>query len=289
MPVIESSPQELAALAATKWTRINLGETAVWKIPGISSDRVYLLIHGFRGDHHGLAAIAAGLTNFDVLIPDLPGYGKTPALETSDLDSYAQWLKHLVLSIGKPVYLVGHSFGTLVCSRAVADGLEVLNLSLIAPISTRSIEQKDLGNAVARVFYRVCKRLGSAGSALMRSAIVVEIMSIAMATSSNRKLRRWIHNQHQSYFSNYATDEVVRTGFWSAAESSVRDFAYRIATPTLIIAGENDLIAPLSGQRILNQEISGSEFEVVPNIGHLLHYEAPAKVAELISEFSNRA
>lgn len=289
MPVIESSPQELFALAGKKWTRQNFGETAVWRIPGESDAKVFLLIHGFRGDHHGLAAIAAGLTEFDVLIPDLPGYGKSSPLKTSDLESYSRWLTELVEAIGKPVFLVGHSFGTLVCAKAVAEGLSVQNLSLIAPISTRSLEQRDIGNAVARVFYRVCKRIGGVGSSLMRSTLVVQIMSIAMATSRNRKLRSWIHNQHQSFFSNYANDEVVETGFWSAARASVRDYAQLIAVSTLIIAGERDLIAPLSGQKLLSEEISNSKLEVVPNIGHLLHYEAPAKVAELIGDFARHA
>ena len=286
MAVIETSPQELAEIARQKWSRVNYGDTAVWKIPGESSDQVYLLIHGFRGDHHGLAAIAAGLTAFDVLIPDLPGYGKSAALEKSDLESYANWLAQLVNSIGKPVHLIGHSFGTLVCSQAVATGLQVLSLSLIAPISTRSAKQKDLGNSVARVFYRTCKALGLAGSLLMRSWLVVQIMSVAMATTRNRSLRSWIHNQHQSYFSNYANDEVVETGFWAASRSSVLDFAEQLKIPTLIIAGDVDLIAPLDGQKRLQQEIANSKLEIVPNIGHLLHYEAPAKVAELITDFS---
>ena len=286
MAVIESSPQELAEIARQKWSRENYDETAVWKIPGESSDQVYLLIHGFRGDHHGLAAIAAGLTAFDVLIPDLPGYGKSAALENSDLESYSNWLVELVRKIGKPVHLIGHSFGTLVCSQAVAAGLQVLSLSLIAPISTRSAQQKDLGNSVARVFYRTCKVLGLSGSLLMRSWLVVQIMSVAMATTRNRTLRSWIHNQHQSYFSNYANDEVVETGFWSASKSSVLDFADRLKIPTLIISGDIDLIAPLDGQKNLQKAVANSKLEVIPNIGHLLHYEAPAKVAALISDFS---
>lgn len=286
MPEIETSPQQLAALAASKWSRINLGKTAVWNIPGDSSEKVFLLIHGFRGDHHGLAAIAAGLRGFEVLIPDLPGYGKSEALEISNLESYSLWLRDLVEQIGKPVHLVGHSFGTLICTRALAEGLNVLSLTLIAPISTRSKEQRDLGNIVARVFYRVCKGLGGLGSSLMRSTLVVQIMSIAMATSKNRTLRSWIHGQHQSYFSNYANDEVVETGFWSAASTSVRDFSTAITVPTLIIAGEIDLIAPLDGQRQLHAEVENSRLEVVANIGHLLHYEAPAKVAELVNSFT---
>ncbi len=286
MPAIETSPQRLFESAVENWKRLDIGGTATWRIPGESDDMVYLMIHGFRGDHHGLAAIAAGLKSFEVIIPDLPGYGKSPALPSSDLDSYAKWLIDLTEQIQRPVVLIGHSFGTLVCSQAIDMGLRVERLCLIAPISTRSLEQKDLGNSVARVFYKFTKRLGGFGSFLMRSSLVVQIMSIAMATTSDRRLRAWIHNQHQSHFSNYENDEVVETGFWSAAKSSVRDFARKIQVPTLLIAGDRDLIAPLEGQLHLDADLENSKLEIVPGIGHLLHYEAPARVAELIENFT---
>jgi pimeloyl-ACP methyl ester carboxylesterase len=286
VPAIETSPQRLFASAVANWSRHNFGSTAAWKIPGESDQKVYLMIHGFRGDHHGLAAIAAGLKSFEVIIPDLPGYGKSKALTKSDLDEYANWLIALTEQIQRPVVLIGHSFGTLVCSRAIDLGLRVERLCLIAPISSRSIDQKDLGNSVARVFYNLTKRLGGVGSFLMRSSLVVQIMSIAMATTSDRKLRSWIHNQHQSHFSNYESDEVVETGFWSAAKSSVRDFSSKISMPTLLIAGDKDLIAPLEGQLLLDAELENSRLEIVSGIGHLLHYEAPARVAELIENFT---
>lgn len=286
MQDLESSTQQLFELAATRWQRADFSETAIWRISGKSNERLNLLIHGFRGDHHGLAAIAAGLTEYDTWIPDLPGYGKSASLTNSDVDSYAQWLIELVQKIDRPVNLIGHSFGTLVCAAAIAKGLKVELLCLIAPITTKSLDQKNLPNRVARTFYRMASSTGSLGSMLLRSSLVVQIMSVAMTTTKVNSLRGWIHNQHHKFFSNYANDQVVSEGFWSAAKSSVIDYAQNISVPTLIIAGERDLIAPLENQRSLASRLRNSELAVVPQIGHLLHYEAPAQVAKLIERFS---
>lgn len=285
--VSEISTLDLFEKANQAWIRRDRGSTAVWELPGTNSKQALILVHGFRGDHHGLAAIAAGLEDKHVLIPDLPGYGKTPELQKHDVESYGKWLLEFIQSQHKPVVLMGHSFGTLVCASAIAQGANIEKLVLVAPISTKSEVQKDLANRIARIFYRITASLGAFGSMLQRSSLVVQLMSSAMATAKDKRLRRWIHKQHHSYFSNYSSDAVVEQGFWSAARSSVSDFADKFRIPVLIIAGEIDPIAPLSGQHELCSKIENVKMEVIPNIGHLLHYEAPVQVAKLMEEFSS--
>lgn len=283
--VSQISTATLFEAAGHRWSRSDQGNTAIWTLPGESQAKVYFLIHGFRGDHHGLAAIAAGLKKYPVLIPDLPGYGKSGELETHDVASYGIWLKELIEKQKSPVVLLGHSFGTLVCAAAIASGAKVEKLILVAPISTKSIGQQDIANKAARWFYRVTEKLGNLGEMLQRSALVVQVMSTVMATTKQSKLRKFIHTQHHKYFSNFRNEKVVQEGFWSAASTSVRDFAKDISVPTLIIAGERDLIAPLAGQVELSKELVNCELEVIPTIGHLLHYEAPEQVAKLTEEF----
>src|SRR5699024_7878704 len=50
-------------------------ELTVFRYPGRPQAPQLLAVHGFRGDHHGLELIVDGLTDFDVWIPDLPGFG----------------------------------------------------------------------------------------------------------------------------------------------------------------------------------------------------------------------
>lgn len=285
MPVLNLPAPTLANLAAERANRRDIGTTAVWHYPAANPKGKLLFIHGFRGDHHGLSAIAGALVDYEVLIPDLPGYGKTQELEKHDLESYADWLIGLVDEIGSDVVVIGHSFGSLVVSKAVSKGLTARAIVLQNPITTRSSEQKDVASRIARSFYALAVSLGRVGSALLRSWLVVRVMSVAMATSKSLKLRSWIHNQHHQHFSTYRSDRVAHEGFEAASGSSVLDFAQYFDYPTLLIAGENDLIAPLANQVKLQGLITGSKLEIISSVGHLTHYESAAEVALAIDNF----
>lgn len=60
----------------------------------------------------------------------------------------------------------------------------------------------------------------------------------------------------------------------------------KIKTPTLIIAGENDIVDP--PQRLeaeVKSLIPGSKLTIIRSVGHLMMLQKPAKVAELINNF----
>lgn len=274
--MLKTSAPELMQQAKLRAHREDVGATATWHYPG--QGPTIVLVHGFRGDHHGLSAIAAALSDFHVVIPDLPGYGKTPQLDGKhDLDGYAQWLKEFLAELGEEPILVGHSFGSLLVAAAHQRGIRTKATILLNPVTTKA--NGTLPGKLAGIFYQIGK-LGKPGSYLLRSAAVVRGMSIAMATTRNLQLRSFIHNQHLSFFSNYASDRVAQEGFAAANSSSVLDFARTLPKQLLVIAGEKDLIAPLPGQLKLQQATS-AKLETLP-VGHLTHYEAPFEVAELI-------
>lgn len=242
-----------------------------------------MLVHGFRGDHHGLEAIAAGLSDFDVVIPDLPGYGRSAAFEgRHDLETYSSWLVELNESIGCDI-IAGHSFGSLVVAKA-GDALGASGLVLINPVASKSAESRSLANRVARAYYRLAA--GSAGSLLLRNQIAVRAMSVALTTSPKPQLRSWIHASHHRYFSNFSQDRVAIEGFWAAAENSTRDYGPLIKTQTLVVAAEKDQISTLQEVSALHAELADSELATLAGVGHLLHYERPSEVAQLISQFA---
>ena len=41
--------------------------------------RTILVVHGFRGDHHGLLRVADQLPDMRLIMPDLPGFGRSAA------------------------------------------------------------------------------------------------------------------------------------------------------------------------------------------------------------------
>lgn len=278
--MLKRSPQTLFRLAQARAVRRDLGTTAVWRI-GDGGPKV-VLIHGYRGDHHGLMGLAGAMPQVQFLIPDLPGFGKTPPLDTThDLAGYSGWLRELLGKVGPIDALLGHSFGSLVVSRSISDGLDVPKLVLQNPITTRAREAGGLANRVADRYYELGAK---PKSNLLRSAAIVRGMSVALATTPNPALRRFIHKQHAEFFSGFASNEVAYQAYQAARSGNVLDYCESLPEKLLILAGERDVIAPIEGQRTL-AKLTAGQLSVIPGVGHLTHYEKPFEVAQQLAEF----
>lgn len=59
----------------------------------------------------------------------------------------------------------------------------------------------------------------------------------------------------------------------------------QIAVPTLVVAGDRDMITPKEGMKLMSDKISGSEFHIVENAGHLTPIERPDIVNPLLEKF----
>lgn len=59
----------------------------------------------------------------------------------------------------------------------------------------------------------------------------------------------------------------------------------RIATPTLILHGDADLLIPVANAQILHERIAGSHLVVVPGTAHCFPWEVPERAADLVTWF----
>ena len=64
---------------------------------------------------------------------------------------------------------------------------------------------------------------------------------------------------------------------------------HEVKAPTLVVAGENDLITPSLNQRIFAQLIPGAEFHQVKEGSHCPQMEKPEEVIRVITEFLENA
>jgi len=278
--VLKSSPQSLFRLAELRLKRRDVGSTATWHL-GDGGPRV-LLIHGFRGDHHGLLGVAGALPQVRFTIPDLPGFGKTPALDSEhNLETYGSWLVDFVKASGDYDLILGHSFGSLVVASGFGKGLAVEKVALQNPITTRASEAGSRANKLADRYYELGSR---DGSNLLTSQLVVRGMSVALAKTKNLGVRRFIHKQHSSYFSVFESNRVVAEGYQAASRGNVLDFADHLPAKLLVIAGDRDVVAPMDGQLELAR-VTGADLRVLKGVGHLTHYERPSEVATCLSEY----
>jgi pimeloyl-ACP methyl ester carboxylesterase len=263
--------------------------TAYWEYGDPSAATTLVAVHGFRGEHHGLEPVVAHLEGVRVISPDLPGFGETPPVagRRHDLELYTDWLAGFVGAVAPGAVVLGHSFGSIVSAAAVADGLETPALVLVNPIGAPALEgPRGLLTRLAVFYYWAGARLPSRiGEALLRNRLVVRGMSIAMVKTRDAALRRFVHEQHDLYFSRFADRDVLHDAFLTSVSHDVREFAARISTPTLLVAAQKDDITPIEAERSLAKLFPNAQLVEIADVGHLIHYETPAVAAGAISRF----
>lgn len=280
--MLKTFPRALAESAIARSARKDVGETACWVVAG-TGPRI-LFVHGFRGDHHGLMAIAGALPDAQVVVPDLPGYGKTPELSGKhDLAGYGDWLVNFVSKSGPYDLVLGHSFGSLVVAAASAQGLKLKTI-LLNPITTRATAGNSRAQKLTETFYRIAERR----PALLASSLMVAGMSMLLTKTSRLSTRAFVHEQHARYFSSYRSPRVAIEGFAAASSGNVFDYRDQLSEDLLLIAGEHDLVAPVRNTRLLAESLPNSQLAVIPRVGHLTHYETPDQVAALVEGFVKR-
>jgi pimeloyl-ACP methyl ester carboxylesterase len=297
-----SASQLLAEQASQRGLarRVNVSgiDSAYWFYPAVStrhttSDaKTIVMVHGYRGTHAGLHAVAGALPEFNLIAPDLPGFGESDDLENEyTIENYANWLSEFVaaLSLDKPI-LLAHSFGTLVASCAVSKGLNVEALVLLNPVSEPPQNKRHglqyLGQATTNAYHWFANRLPSEyAMKLLKNKPLLVLMSRVLAKTKDRALYLWIVEQHRMYFSSFRSRRTAIEGYYASVSASVAEFASRIATPTLFIIGQWDDITSVAAQHRTSKLIPNAQVQQIARVGHLTHYETPEQVADLTRVF----
>ena len=284
--------QLLAEVAVSSSSVEVLGaRTAYWTYGPADAAETLVFIHGYRGEHHGLEPVVANLRGVRIIAPDLPGFGASQPLASGrhDIAGYSAWLGAFVTTLGlERAVVLGHSFGSIIVSHAVADGLlDPPRIILVNPIASAAATGPNrFLTAVAVGGYRAAARLPEAvGRWTIGSWGVVRVMSGIMSTTKDAALQRWIHHQHHTYFSDFASMRVASEGFEASVSNNVAEVASRIRQPTLLIGADLDPITPVAAVVALAAAMPDATLRMIPGVGHLVHYEKSGEAARLIVDW----
>lgn len=271
-----------------------------------------LLVHGFRGDHHGLEIIANYLLklipNVSIISPDLPGFGRSGdlpenALDEDSIDAYVAWLQDFVERtnpLGLPLHVVGHSFGSILTSAfAAAHPASLARLSLINPISEPALEGRQrVTSRLASLYYRAGAALPEKiGYPLLRSQLITRLSSEVMMRTKDRAMRRFINGQHAAYFGSFGSRRGVLSAYEASIAHTAAEYAAAIRVPVQMLVAEDDdlgtpetaraMYATLTSRNLPAPSAAPRErLDMIPEVGHLIHYETPRRAAELIADFA---
>jgi pimeloyl-ACP methyl ester carboxylesterase len=136
---------------------------------------------------------------------------------------------------------------------------------------------------LAVLYYRLGAVLPrTLGYRLLRDPRIVRVMSLSMVKTKDAGLRRFVHDQHDRYFSAFASRDTVLEAFRASVSHDVSEYAARLAVPTLLIAAAQDDITPLAAQHRLLAALPHARLHVIDGVGHLIHYETPDEAATVL-------
>jgi pimeloyl-ACP methyl ester carboxylesterase len=223
-------------------------------------------LHGWgsKSDKWKEVADILSQKGFKVVIPDLPGFGKSDAPESFwDLNNYVEFVKKFTEIAGLEKFiLAGHSFsGGISIKYAIKNPENVEKLFLLAPACIRRDSfKKKLFRIISKLF-KVYSFIP--GYKLLRKAFYKFII---------RK------SDYQ-----YAVGTMKET-YLKIINEDLSGILNKIKTKTIIIWGDKDDIVPLEQGREINNKISGSKLIIIQGADHKLEIKTHEALASNILE-----
>jgi pimeloyl-ACP methyl ester carboxylesterase len=235
-----------------------------------------VFIHGSANDHSvwTLQARYFAHHGWNALAPDLSGHGKSFGVAPTSIASSTDWLINLLDNGNiKCAALVGHSMGSLIALDAAARYPARISQIALIGASVPMLVSDTLMDAAKNRPQDAFDMLNIWGHAPQ----LKWGRNPSPGTSSIMSYKRLLEQSRPGVL---ATDLAACQAF------QISDAALAaIGAPTLIIAGSNDLLTPAKAAKALAARLSNATMVVLPDAGHGMMQEAPAKVVEALKGF----
>ena len=232
--------------------------------------RPLVYLHGANGAASVLPFMAELATEFDVLVPEHPGFGGSD--EPDWLDNihdlayfYLDFLEHMKL---QDVFLVGSSIGGwLALEIAIRNSSRIAALSLVAPagLYVPGLRRGDVFLWSAQEGVRNHYHDPGIAERALAAMPGADGIDVAM--------------KNQYTFARLAWEPRL-------FDPHLAKWLHRVDRPTQIIWGANDKILPAGYAEAFEKGIPGATKHIIPDCGHLPHIEHSREFVQLLREFN---
>ena len=243
-----------------------------------------LLLHGIghslRNWHRTMPALTAA--GFRAVAIDTPGFGYSEAPEAiPDEDAVAGFLAEFLDTFYLDrVHVVGHSLGAALATVFALQRPERVNrLALVAPAVGPDVNPalRVLGLQLARP--------------LLRPIALRQVFGLFAANLDDELLEEEVAEAGR-----WLADPAARHYFWNVLRTGLRLRGVRpewlllerlkdLRMPVMVAWGARDQILPISNLEKVRTRLPRARFEVYPEAGHLLPYEAAEKFNRDLVDF----
>lgn len=263
-----------------------MGKRAVYWERNPHGHRTIVCIHGFRGNHKGLTDFSQYLDGFRLILPDLPGYGESGALNTAHtMEHYAEWLDEFVGALGLHDWISwSHSYGGIPALMQAAEGKN--KPSLLVGANLAAIHNGP-GFLVSTMYYKAALRMPYE---MRRRWVASRYLDrttgrwLFTVVTTRRRLELMDRGSRNLAI---LKPNVVIEQYLSGLKTPLEEYARKVKAPVLIIAGAKDIIVPVKRLEKLVSSIPDGTLTIMPALGHLSPIEAPAETAAITKRYIN--
>lgn len=240
-----------------------------------------VLLHGWGCDARAWQPLLDHLaTSFECIPLQLPGYGSEPVLADADADA---WLQARLAELPPRFALLGWSLGGVLATRLAAAAPERVRALVTLASNPCFVARDDWPHAMPEAVFDAFEE----GFA---SAPEVTLQRFAgLMARGDRHQRELLKPLRRSVLEAYGDGAQWQQSLAWLRQLDSRPAYARLRQPGLhLLGGEDDLVpAALAGDlRHLNPD---QAVEIVPALGHALHWSRPALLADRIGGFLRRA
>jgi 3-oxoadipate enol-lactonase len=233
------------------------------------------LFHSLLSDRASFDAVAPGLSrSFRVVIPELPGFGRSQAVRGGLADVADRMAEAVSDAAGSSEAIVlGNGYG----------GFVALQMAIRHPGIASRLIIADAGAVFPEAGREAFRNMAAASEANGLSSITDVAMRRLFAPDFQEEHPDLMRDRREAFL---RTDpEVFRAACAQLAELDLRPELSKVRVPVLVMVGEQDEATPPSMSQELVALLPNARLRVIPGCAHVPQLQSPKIFVEMMSDF----
>lgn len=250
---------------------------------GSAKDQPIIILHGLRGDHGSLIKFGQMFEDYRVIIPDLPGHGKSDEISSHTMENYSDWLIELIKALNlKQVIVVGHSLGANIGMVAVKKDKGKNIVKLLSFVLYPKYHNSGINRGV-KTLYKIGKKIPERISKKLLQSLPISYITLrTMVSSKDKNHIKWIIRDGHRAAQN-VSPKVVIDILEDLGTNNMIDYADP-SVPQMFVITSEDKFSHNDEIKKISASVKGELVEI-DQMGHLAPLEDPQRLMDEIGEW----
>ena len=244
------------------------------RVANAAADKCVVLQHGVTGNSLDMVIMAQEFiaNGYAIYLPDLPGHGKAPTIPVHSFDDMGDWMAGCLRAIGRtPAAVICNSFGSAIC----------YNYAARYPVDPATLIVLGCPTPLVSVATELLRRSGTLLPAKMSAKLYNLNLSIQLRTAylqikKDKIVYDWLIESEKTKapFIDVKMVNIMSRLLLSDNPYKKYKLPADVQRHTLVVYGDRDNVVPKGSSELLHNLMPDAQFEIIPGVGHILHFEA---------------